>query len=557
MIKHPFEIIVVGSGATGGVAALTFAEAGVRVLVVEAGPQLTVEQALGSEPANTFNRIKGIISGEKRIQAQHPGYWKANPSLYANEKDNSYTYPPEKPYLWTQGRQVGGKSLTWGGITLRLSEDDLKASKRDGYGPDWPIEYAELAPHYSALEKRLRVHGQRDGLTQLPDGEFIDPLPFTTSEEIFGRTVKSKLGYPFIHSRGFGHHEPNKANILWPRSSSPGSTLQSALATGKVEVLPDHIVEKIIMKQGHDFAKGVLVINQKDGKRTELNSSLIVICASTIQSLRLLLNSEKSQQVNGFVDPSCKLGSHLMDHISICRFFAFPVSQSQASSTNYKQESKILSGAGSFFIPFGTKFIGKSKINFKRGYGIWGGIDRFEPPKWLKKIPESNTGFLIAHGEVLPYPNNKVTLSNKLDRWGIPLPHINCNWGKNEEAMAEHMKMTIQEIIKAADGKVLPIKELIKIPFIEFFLNNAVALKEEVPPPGYYIHEVGGAPMGTCEENSVLDRFNRLWRCKNVLVVDGACWPTSGWQSPTLTMMAITRRACLEALNHQGDQKGR
>jgi len=553
VIKHPYEVIVIGSGATGGVAALTLAEAGVRVLVVEAGPQLTAQEALGSEPKNTVNRISGIITGQKRIQAQHPGYWKANPLLYADEKDNAYTHPQENPYLWTQGKQVGGKSLTWGGITLRLSENELKASKQDGYGPDWPIEYSELAPHYSALEKRLRIHGKRDGLTQLPDGEFIDPLPFTSSEKFFGKTIKSSHGYPFIHSRGFGPHQPIRSNP-WPRSSSPGSTLRSAIATGKVEILSEHTAERITMHRGQDAAKGILVVNHRNGVRTELDSSLIVICASTIQSVRLLLNSERNQHHDGFIDPSGQLGCNLMDHISICRFFALSKSKENDSFQNSKKNT--LSGAGSFFIPFGTKFKNTSKINFQRGYGLWGGIDRFDPPGWLKQIPESNIGFLIGHGEVLPSHQNKVTLSSKLDRLGIPLPHINCKWGENEKKMAEHMKITIQETITSAGGKVLPLKKLIKLPLIDSFLDNAVALKEEAPPPGYYIHEVGGAHMGEKEENSVLDRFNRLWRCQNVLVVDGACWPTSGWQSPTLTMMAITRRACLKALRHQPVQKG-
>ena len=546
---------MVGSGATGGVAALTLAEAGVRVLVIEAGPNLSARQALGSEPANTFRRITGIINGEKKIQAQHPGYWKSNPLLYANEKEHPYTYPQDKPYIWTQGRQVGGRSLTWGGITLRLSEDELKASRRDGYGPNWPIEYSELAPHYSALEKRLCVHGHQDGLEQLPDGEYTNPLPFTRSEGLFGRAINTSLGYPFIHSRGFGPYQPS-INNPWPASSSPGSTLKSALATGKVEILSEHIAERITTRKSDGYAKGVVVVNQSNGSRTELNASLIIICASTIQSLRLLLNSERHQQDDGFIDPSEKLGLNLMDHLSICRFFAVPKKQTDSSSKISESKTNPLSGAGSFFIPFGSRFKNAYELDFIRGYGIWGGIDRFEPPHWLKHFPETNTGFLIGHGEVLPSPENKVTLSNELDRWGIPIPHISCKWGENEKAMIQHMNGTINEIIKSGGGQVLPLKKLIRMPLIESYLDNAVALKEEAPPPGYYIHEVGGAPMGETEEHSVVDRYNRLWRCPNVLIVDGACWPTSGWQSPTLTMMAITRRACLEALKPQHLQTG-
>ena len=553
MINFPYEVIIIGSGATGGVAALTFAEAGVRVLVVEAGPHFSAKQSLGSEPANTFNRIRGILNGEKNIQAQHPGYWKANPLLYANEKENSYSYPSENPFLWTQGRQVGGRSLTWGGITMRLSPFELKASKKDNYGPDWPIEYSELEPHYADLEKRFQIHGNKDGLSQLPDGEYTTPLPFTKSEENFGKKITTSLGYPFIHSRGFGPYKPN-SHGAWPPSSSPGSTLQSAIATGNVEILADHMAERITMDKSCEKARGIIVVNQKDGSRKELKSSLIILCASTIQSLRILLNSESHQHKNGFVDPSGLLGCNLMDHISICRFFALP--KMQENNNSFNSEPNPLSGAGSFFIPFGSNLGNTFKPNFIRGYGIWGGIDRFDPPNFLKKIPGSTIGFLIGHGEVLPSPTNKVSLSKQLDRWGIPIPHINCKWGENEKAMADHMKVTIQKIIKSAGGEMLPLTELINIPFLGSFLEKAVALKEDAPPPGYYIHEVGGAPMGREEDKSVLDSFNRLWRCPNVLIVDGACWPTSGWQSPTLTMMAITRRACIEAIRYRHDQKG-
>ena len=145
MNSKPYEAIVIGSGATGGVAALTLAEAGVRVLVVEAGPQLSPQEAMGSEPRNTFRRLAGLISGDKRIQAQHPGFWKANPLLYANEKENPYDCPPNQPFIWTQGRQIGGRSLTWGGITLRLSDNEFKASQKDGFGPKWPIEYKDIS----------------------------------------------------------------------------------------------------------------------------------------------------------------------------------------------------------------------------------------------------------------------------------------------------------------------------------------------------------------------------------------------------------------------------
>tara|TARA_Y100001968_G_scaffold292692_1_gene298102 strand:+ start:25510 stop:27165 length:1656 start_codon:yes stop_codon:yes gene_type:complete len=547
--QKTYEAIVVGSGATGGVAALTLANAGINVLVIDSGTNFSAGKAIGSEPCNTYRRLDGIIKGEYKNQSQHPGFWKANPLLYANEKENIYLYPKNRPFLLTQGRQVGGRSLTWGGITLRLSDYDLLAAKHDGHGQSWPIQYSDLASHYSFLENYFGVHGHKDGLDQLPDGNYLEYYPFTDSEKYFSNKVQNTLGYPLIHSRGFG---PSNSNIKkdWPRSSSPGSTLKNALNTGLVELISEHLVERIILNKSQDKARGIISVNKKNGNKELFKSNLIILCASTIQSLRILLSSEENNIEKGFIDSSNILGCNLMDHVSTCRFFKLPKFKT-ARDVNISKDKKTLSGAGSFFIPLGNKTSNYEKVDFIRGYGIWGGIDRFDIPKYLKKDPDSEIGFLIGHGEVLPCKDNKITLTKEKDKWGVAIPHINFIWGENEKKMVKHMNSTIEKAINCAQGEIKPIKELINLPFINTVLDNAIATRSECPPPGYYIHEVGGAPMGFTKETSVVDRWNRLWNCKNVLVVDGACWPTSAWQSPTLTMMAITRRACLKAIEDQ------
>ena len=548
---NPFEAIVIGSGATGGVAAMTLAEAGLRVLVVEAGPDRSASEALGSEPGNSVRRAEGLISGRHRRQIQHPGYWKQNPSLYADERQYPYSTPEDQPFLWTQGRQVGGRSLTWGGITLRLSDYEFKGADHDGYGQNWPITHADLDPHYSALEQLFEVRGERDGLEQLPDGRMAPALPFMPEEERFRELLTRERGIPFIHSRGFEAHQRQQTSS-WPKSSSNGSSLQRALATGRVEILSNSMAEYLDMGPAQERARSVVVVNRSTGERQRLDCNLVVVCASTIATLRLLLQSESQSHSRGFSDPSGQLGKGLMDHVSCCRFFSVPRAAGRAA-TQQSDPSSSLSGAGSFFLPFGNAPETCAGRPFLRGYGIWGGINRFDPPWWLKRNPDHRLGFLIGHGEVLSDARNQVCLSQRCDPLGVPMPHISCRWRANEQAMVEHMQSTIQDCINVAGGVTTSLADQVHLPLVKPLVAKALSAQEDAPAPGYYIHEVGGAPMGTSEDNSVVDRWNRLWRCPNVLVVDGACWPSSGWQSPTLTMMAITRRACLAAVTPEND----
>tara|TARA_Y100001978_G_scaffold201566_1_gene220223 strand:- start:162 stop:1805 length:1644 start_codon:yes stop_codon:yes gene_type:complete len=537
----PFEAIVVGSGSTGGMAALTLAQQGIKVLVIEAGPYLDRQEACNKEPFDTLKRINGLISKKHNKQIQHPGYWKNNPNLYANEIKYPYIYPKDKPFLWTQGKQYGGRSLTWGGITLRLAPSDFNPSLKDGFGPNWPISYNELSSHYHFAEKITGIYGRNDNINQVPNGSYIGEIPLTSSEEFFGNKVKTLLNYPFIQSRGFDRNcAVNEKD--WPNSSSIGSTIKMANKTGNIQILTDYLVESFETNKETELATTINIVNTTNGIKQKLNCKLIFLCASTISTLRILLNSEKRFNSSGFHDTSGKLGKYLMDHVSICRFFSIP---NKANLINSLDENAKLSGAGSFFIPFGSEVPNDSKIDFLRGYGIWGGINRLGIPNFMKKVSGESVGFLISHGEVLPRSSNKVLLSKEIDQWEIPIPQIEFEWSQNELKMVEHMKRTMKNAINAADGEIKEIGDIINIPFLNFLNKKSIALSGNIPSPGYYIHEVGGAPMGDKEEESVLDNWNRLWRCKNVFVLDGACWPTSSWQSPTLTMMAISRRACL------------
>jgi choline dehydrogenase-like flavoprotein len=532
-----WDAVVVGAGANGSVAAMVLAEAGLRVLVLEAGPELSHRRALGSEPFNSLRRLALLSSGRQRRQRHHPGYWKHNPALFVDERRNPYSTPEDAPFLWTRGRQVGGKSLTWGGITLRLSELEFQAARRDGHGPAWPIGSRELAPYYDRLETLLGVHGERDGLSQLPDGQFLPPLPFTPGEKHLQEAIGRDLGLPLIHSRGFALHRPTR-EAPWPRSSAQGLTLARALATGRVQLRSGAVVSHLELDARQEKAEAVVLVDAASGERERVAAPLVVLCASTIETVRLLLHSSESVRPGGLKDPSGSLGRFLMDHISSSRFFSIPAIPAP-------QEPAELSGAGSCFIPNTVNLHDGEQQPFLRGYGIWTAVQRFDPPWPLRRRPGEAVGFLIGHGEVLARPENRVSLDgSRTDAWGLPIPHIDCRWGANERAMAAHMEARMEAVVAAAGGRIRPIEDLYVLPLLEPLIKGSPAVRPEPPPPGYYIHELGGARMAETPEGGVLNAWNQCWGASNVLVTDGACWPSAGWQSPTLTEMAVTWRAC-------------
>lgn len=523
---------------------MVLAEAGLKVLVLDAGPDLGLARAMGSEPLNSLRRIAFLASGRHRVQANHPGYWKHNPELFIDERRHPYLTPEDAPFLWSRGRQVGGKSLTWGGITLRLSDYEFKAGQWDGLSPCWPIGHDDLDGYYSRLERLLGVHGQRDGLAQLPDGHTLEPLPLTPGECLLRQAVGRELGLPLIPSRGFARPQPNRRSG-WPPSSAQGSTLGRALATGRVVVRPLAAVSHLWMDPSGERAKGVVLAGDSRGGRECIGADLVVLCASTIETLRILLMSQAGLDGPPLEDPSGRLGCHLMDHISTSCFFSLPVQGSPAAVAE-------LSGAGSCFLP-NTFFGEHAAPEFARGYGLWAAVQRFDPPSFFKRRPDEALGFLIGHGEVLPSGENRVSLSwDRLDALGLPVPSIACRWGDNERAMVAHMKARMLAVVASGGGEIQPLEDLVKVPLLEPWIKGSPALGRSAAPPGYYIHEVGGAPMAAHEEAGVVDPWNACWRASNVLVTDGACWPSAGWQSPTLTLMALTWRACEGAVRRGG-----
>ncbi|MCI0490151.1 MAG: GMC family oxidoreductase [Blastocatellia bacterium] len=547
-----YDAIVVGSGATGGWAAKELTEKGMRVIVLEAGRELDPrkdfnEHAFPYDVRETMPERRKYMSERQKIQSRCYACNDYGNHFFVDDTENPYTTPDGKPFLWIRGRQVGGRTIMWGRQSYRLSDYEFKAASRDGYGEDWPISYKDLAPYYDRVEMFVGISGSIEKVPNLPDGKFLPPMNMTCGEWMLKKAVEKTwkdrrvmIGRSAIltqnhQGRARCHYCGNCERGCSTSSyfSSPGSTLPAAAKTGRLTLRSNAVASHIIVDTNTGKAKGVAFIDRVTKQAHEVFGRVVVLCASTIESARLMLNSESRQHPNGFANSSGILGHYLMDH-------AFSVSVGGVVPPAAKFPYNYDDGrANGIYIP---KFrnIKERHPKFIRGYGIQGSVRRGMLPVHLQMIPgfgsemkkliretEGPPPFgMTAFGEMLPRKENRVTVNKDAkDAWGIPVAHIECTHSDNEREMARDEIETLREMAHEAGFEIR-------------YQNTRLA------PPGLCIHEVGTARMGDDPKTSVLNKFNQSWDVKNLFVTDGACFTSQGCQNPTLTMMAITARAC-------------
>jgi choline dehydrogenase-like flavoprotein len=547
-----YDAIVVGSGATGGWAAKVLTERGMTVLVVEAGRQLDPQKDFREHTFPYELKYRGLVSGAKYAPRQpiQSRCYAANEyghHLFVDDIDNPYTTPEDKPFWWIRGRHVGGRSVTWGRQSYRLSDYDFKAAERDGYGDPWPFSYKELERYYDQVEDFVGISGSYENLPQLPDSKFLPPMAMTCGEQILKKSVEGKfpgrkviIGRAAILTKNHqgraachycGHCDRGCTTHSY--YSSPGSTLPAAAKTGRMTLRPNAVVREIIVDPNTGKASGVRIVNQITKRDYEEYGKVVVLCASTLESTRILFNSKSRQHPNGLGNSSGVLGHYLMDHM-------YSISAGGIAPMLKGQEYDYSDGrANGIYVPRFRNITDKHP-NFIRGYGMQGGCQQgysfsharrapgfgAEFKKLARENPSEIPFWLGAWCEMLPRKDNFVTIDpEKVDAWGIPVLRIECAHGDNERAMAKDALETIKEMADAAGFETL-------------YSSSTPA------PPGFCIHEVGTARMGADLKTSVLNKWNQSWDVKNVFVTDGACFVSQGCQNPTLTMMAITARAC-------------
>jgi choline dehydrogenase-like flavoprotein len=515
-----YDAVVVGSGASGSWAAKELTEGGLNVVLLEAGPNLDIAHDFPADAEVSVmgiaGRVKSAIQGQ-RVQVRCSSFSETTKQFYVSDRENPYTTAGGDKFLWFRGRQLGGRLHTWWRHAPRMSNYELKAASVRGDGVDWPLSYEDLGPYYDIVERTLGVYGKSEGIPNCPDGQFIGPAKTTKVEEAFLANVEKRL--PNVRVTYARKVKYDNKRIPLP--------VRLALATGRLEIRTDAVVSRLLTDARSGKATGVEYIDRLTKKTQAVHGKVVVLCASAIESVRILLNSKSAKHPSGVGGSSGHLGRYLCDHIAYTQ--AGKVSEGDVE-IGLNEDGFDFAGTG-LYIP---SFCEKESNDFPGGYGIQVAIGR-GMPVWV----------MSAYGEMQPRYENHVSLDPKVkDAWGIPVARIECTHSRDDLNMVTHMKRTLPEI--AAAGGLQAHNDLEvgrwNIPFR--LLRSLVLANNGALWPGGAIHETGGASMGDEPDNSVLNSYCQCWDADNVFVTDGACFVSSGFQNPTLTMMALTVRAC-------------
>jgi len=549
--NYDFDAIVVGSGITGGWAAKELTEKGLKVLVLERGKELQHGTGYLGEHAPDWKlpyqgkRPRELYEKEYPIQSKSYAFSEATRHFFTNDKQNPYVQD-DKPFDWMRADVVGGRSLLWGRQTYRWSEQDFQANAQDGHGIPWPIGYKDIAPWYSYVEKFIGVSGEAMGLDELPDSEFLPPMGMHKLEETIRGRLKRKApdikltmgraailtedhkGRAACHYCGPCHRGCSTGSYF----SSQSSTLPAARTTGNLVLRANSVVEKLVYDPASGKISEVRVIDSRTGERLVFRSRIVFLCASTVASTQLLMNSQSETFANGLGNQGGALGHYMMDHA--LGMAGMGIFLDDMDSYWYGNRPN-----GMYIPRFRNLKAQDNNNDFLRGYGYQVHALRMN---WQSSFNKKGFGAdlkdslrkpgpwiwaLAAFTECLPDKRNRMYLHpGKKDRFGIPQVAFDAAWRDNEHKLWNDAVQQGDRILKAA-GSVFSIKQ---------------EKLESVMGAG--IHEMGTARMGNDPAESVLNAHNQVHGVPNLFVTDGSCMTSSSCVNPSLTYMALTARAC-------------
>ncbi|MEO8486185.1 MAG: GMC family oxidoreductase [Betaproteobacteria bacterium] len=517
-------MIVVGSGAAGGWAAKELTESGLSVLVLEAGPPIRVEQDFPLPAPNEGRLSARLVHGitHQPIQMRCPAFNARTRRFFVDDREHPYTTPADKAYNWFRGRQVGGRMHTWGRVVARLSELELRAASRDGHGNDWPLAYDDLARAYDTVESFLGVSGCVDEVPSRAGTVVGGPSAMTRGETAF----KAKVEAAFPGRRVIAARVARR-----DRDRTP-STLRAAQQTGRMTLRGDALVRSIRTDPVSGRATGVACIDRTTKQAFIASAKAVVLCASTVESVRILLNSACPRHPGGLGNAAGKLGLGITDHLLVGVGGPAPAARGETDAPASTDPYDFGTATGIYIPRF--RNVEESHPGFLRGYAIQGGIGR--GPSW----------YLMAHGEMLSRPENRVVIDRaRRDAWGIPAARIELAWSANEHAMIADALAVLRAMAHAAGLAIRNPPSGRPLETLTYRLwKNRLMAQSGAFLPGSAMHELGGAAMGSDAATSVVDRWGRCWSAPNVIVADGACFPSGCSQNVTLTILALTVRAC-------------
>ena len=553
-----FDAIVIGSGISGGISAKELCERGLKVLLLERGKKIEHvtdynDTQMPWELPNENRIPEEELARDYPVQRQCYAVNEATKQFWVKDSQHPYSQPADKPFSWIRGYHLGGRSIMWGRQSYRLSEMDFEANARDGHGVDWPIRYADIAPWYSHVEKFVGVAGTKEGLPQLPDGEFLPPFELNDGEKLFKAAVEAKFpGRKVIVGRNANLSVPQEQHLELGRGAcqnrsicergcsfganytSLSGALPAAERTGNLTIVTDAIVHSLVQDPATGRITAVKVIDAKTKEGRTYEAKVFFLNASAIGSAAILLNSRNEANPRGLCNKSDQVGRNLMDHMYALTTAGilprFP------TDTYYKGRRPT-----GIYIPR-FRNVTEDADGYVRGYGYQGGVMRIggkpqaSQPGIGQELKERGRklgpwmAYISGFGEMLPNPDNRVTLNQgKTDEWGIPTLHIECAHGPNEAKMAKQILDDGRAMIEAAGGMV-------------------ISQASEPGPPGLGIHEMGTARMGRDPMTSVFNGFNQAHEAPNLFCTDGAVMTSNGCQNPSLTYMALSARAAHHAV---------
>ncbi|MDB4097658.1 GMC family oxidoreductase [Flavobacteriaceae bacterium] len=546
-----YDAIVIGTGISGGWAAKELCEKGLKTLVLERGRMIKhVEDYKTANNEDWEFPAGDVITQEiekRQPKQSRTGYVNTESTKDFFVDDIEHPYNEKKRFDWIRGYHVGGRSLLWARQSYRLTPYDFVANKNDGYGVDWPIRYNDLAPWYDYVENYIGVSGENLNLNQFPDQKLLKPMELNCVEKVLQKSISKKYSNRHMTIGRVAHITEGSKPGLGRSScqfrnrcrrgcpygayfSSNSSTLPAAADTGNMTLRPNSVVYEIIYDEHKKKATGVKIIDSETKLTYEFKSKIIFMCASTVPSTSILMQSKSNRFPNGLGNDSGELGHNIMDH----HF------QIGADATYEGFEDKYYTGRrpNGIYIPRFQNIGGKTNSkDFLRGYGYQGGADRTD---WTELVKEASYGEklkqvvikpgkwkmgLNGFGEILPYHENKMYLNyDNTDKWGLPTVTFDAKIRENELNMRKDMQLKAMEMLDNAGFKNVKPYE------------SSYAL-------GLGIHEMGTARMGRDPKSSVLNGFNQIHSVKNVFITDGSSMASSGNVNPSLTYMALTARA--------------